>query len=82
MGNSSASNEHPDVSQKELFKQKFLEIKKDVTKEDRTLCSKHEKLSKITVDRYVNGHIYDNDTAYKIYTFLKKRIDKRARALK
>ena len=70
----------PKPSQKELFEKALLDIKKDVTTEDRENCAVKLGISKVTVDRYVNGHVYDNSTAFKILNFLKKRIDKRNKA--
>ena len=71
----------PENSQKEQFKKKFLEIKRDVTKDDRVGCAEKVGKSKRTVDDYVNGHIHDNATAFKIYKYLKSQIDKRSKAI-
>lgn len=68
-------------SQKKLFEKAFLQIKKNVTREDRLECSEELQLARVTVDRYVNGHIFDNSTAYKILSYLKKKIEKRNKSL-
>ncbi len=69
------------LSQKGLFEKAFIEIKKDVTKDDRINCATKLNLSKVTVDRYVNSHVYDCSTADKIIKYLKKRIEKRTNSL-
>ena len=68
-------------SQKDQFKKAFLEIKLNVSSEDRDNCAIAVNKSRRTVNEYVNGHIYDNSTAFKIITFLRSEIDKRNQAL-
>lgn len=81
MQDNPSPNSQPSLTPKELFSKALLEIKKNVTRDDRTICAEKLKLSKITVDRYVNGQVHDNDTALKILNFMKKRIDKRMSSL-
>lgn len=70
------------ITQKELFSKALLDIKEDVTRDDRTICLEKLQLSKITIDRYINGSVHDIDTAQKILACLKKRIERRAKSLK
>lgn len=68
-------------SQKEQFKKAFLEIKINVSSEDRDNCAKTVNKSRRTINEYVNGKVYDNSTAFKIITFLRGEIDKRSQIL-
>jgi hypothetical protein len=75
-------NDDKNETQKEQFSIALLQIKKDVTKEDRINCAKEVNRSKRTINEYVNGHVYDVDIAVKVLKFLKSKIVKRADALK
>lgn len=68
-------------SQKEKLSRLLLEIKPDVTKDDRSAAIIEFVVTKATISRYLNGIVNDIDTAFKLYTFFKKRIDKREKAI-
>jgi hypothetical protein len=68
-------------SQKELFSKALLDIKENVTREDRINCAKEINRALRTVNDYVNGHVHDITTASKVLKFLKKEIAKRRKSL-
>lgn len=63
--------------QKMMFARALEKIKPDVTEQDRRDLAKQKELSFITISRYLNGKVYDLDTAASILTFLRKKIQER-----
>jgi len=77
-----ASSSQPVMSQKELLGKKLLEIKENVTREDRKNCTALVRRSKLTIDRYLNGHVYDISTGFDILNYLNGQIELRNKSLK
>lgn len=69
------------LTQKEKLSIAFKEMKPNVTAEDRKAAEAELKKEKSTISRYLGGRVMDLDTGFELYGFLKKRIEKREKAL-
>lgn len=59
----------------------LLSMKADVTSEDRLSAESELGFVKATISKYLNGKVYDNDTAAKMISFFRKRIADREAVL-
>lgn len=68
-------------TQADRLSEKLLQIKVDVTKDDRTEAVKQLGLTIQTISNYLNGKVWENDTAVKLIEFFSKRIAKREKVI-
>jgi DNA-directed RNA polymerase specialized sigma54-like protein len=69
------------LTQKEKLSDAFKAIKPNVTADDRKAAETELGKEKSTISRYLGGRVMDLDTGIQLYTFFKKRIDKREKAI-
>jgi len=60
----------------------LLKIKVDVTAADRAASREQFGYTSATISRYLNGNVYCNDTATKLLTFFRRRVNTREKMLK
>lgn len=68
-------------TQSERLSIELQKINPDVTAKDREAASKKLKFSKMTISRYLNGNVLDNDTAASLLVFFRARISEREKSL-
>ncbi len=68
-------------TQAERLSQELLEIKPDVTAADRKALEDEKGFAKGTISKYLNGTVFDNDTAVLMLTFFRKRIADREKKI-
>lgn len=68
-------------SQKQRLQEQFELIVEDVTAGDRKAAVEELGYTKMTLSRYLNGSIDDNDTAVQILKFFRNRIAERDKAV-
>lgn len=70
------------INQKELYNKAFKKMLPEVTEEDRILARDFVKVNATTISNYLNGRVRSLDTACRLLTFFKSRIDERTKVLK
>ena len=68
-------------TQAERLSEELLEIKPDVTAADRKALEDEKGFAKGTISKYLNGTVFDNDTAVLMLTFFRKRIADREKKI-
>jgi hypothetical protein len=66
-----------ELTQKERFAAELIRISADVTSNDRQEFVEHSGLTKQTVSLYLNGNVYNSDTAAQMISFFKEKIASR-----
>jgi DNA transposition AAA+ family ATPase len=68
-------------TQSNRLSEELKEISADVTKGDRLALQTELSYSKGTISKYLNGNVYDNDTAVMMLKFFRKRIADREKQI-
>ena len=69
------------LTQAERLAEELMQIKPDVTAADRAEATKEHGYSRGTISIYLNGNVYDNDTAVTMLSFFRKRIAAREKKI-
>ncbi len=69
------------LTQTERFAAKLLEIKPEITTEDRRIAKEETGLTPETISRYLNGTVNDADTAAGLLLIFRKRIADREKVI-
>lgn len=69
------------LTQNEKFAAKLLEIKPEVTTEDRRIAKEETGLTPETISRYLNGTVNDADTAAGLLMIFRRRIQDREKLI-
>jgi len=64
-------------TQRERLTFTLLELKQDITSDDRKECIDKVGISEPSLKRYLTGYVGDSDTAAKLIAFFKQQIAKR-----
>lgn len=70
-----------DLTQSELFARELLAIAADVTEKDRKEYMAKSRKGATTVSNYLNGKVYNADTAAEMLVFFREKIAERNKLL-
>lgn len=66
----------------DLLRDRFQEIKEDITPDDKAAAKEQLKISHVTIHRYIKGDIGDLEKAIVLFDFLFGRIKERVDRIK